>query len=117
MAAINSKIGKKGGAYGWYSQIKSTQYDDSQLTQVMSDLKSSGAVFIASVMPTGVAFSDVDSNLAQQIATSMKKFTDQGIEVWLRFAHEVNYYVTDGTYKGGCKLLGYFMKWGKPRAC
>ena len=31
----------------------------------------------------------------------MTKFTDAGVpEVWLRFAHEMNYYVTDGTYHG-----------------
>lgn len=30
----------------------------------------------------------------------MKEFTDAGVEVWLRFAHEMNWYVTDGTYQG-----------------
>lgn len=29
------------------------------------------------------------------------QFTDQGITVRLRFAHEINYYLQDGTYPGG----------------
>ncbi|KAM0750419.1 hypothetical protein T439DRAFT_252227 [Meredithblackwellia eburnea MCA 4105] len=41
-----------------------------------------------------------DNSQATAIAAVMKKFTDEGIEVWLRFAHEVNYYQTDGTYQG-----------------
>ena len=101
MAEIDKALDKKSAAYGWYSQITSTTYDDSQLTQVMDDLISSGAVFIPAVMPTGVKFSEIDSDLAGQIAASMKKFTDKDVEVWLRFAHEVNYYVQSGTYAGG----------------
>ena len=57
-------------------------------------------------MPTGLTFSQVDENIAQQIASVLEKFTEQGIEVWLRFAHEVNYYVTPGAtphYPGGSK--------------
>jgi hypothetical protein len=30
----------------------------------------------------------------------LKTYTDANVEVWLRFAHEVNYYLTDGTYSG-----------------
>lgn len=75
----------------------------------MSDVVSSGAVFVPAVMPTGVTFSQIDSTVAQQIATVLEKFTSQGVEVWLRFAHEVNYYVQAGgsngepEYPGGCK--------------
>ncbi|MCJ1446419.1 MAG: hypothetical protein MMC23_006924 [Stictis urceolatum] len=101
MDAITSKLGAKACFYGLYSQITSSQYDDSQLTGLMDDIKSSGAVLQPAVMPTKVGFSEVTEDLASQIAVSMKKFTDEGITVWLRFAHEVNYYVTDGTYKGG----------------
>jgi hypothetical protein len=99
MAQINDKLGAKASTYGWYSQITSSNYDDSQLTGRMDDVVSSGAVFQPSVMPS-IAFNEVTSDVATQVATSMKKFTDQGVEVWLRFAHEMNWYVQDGTYKG-----------------
>lgn len=61
-----------------------------------------------------------DNYQALAIAKVMKKFTSEGIEVWLRFAHEgesklgddvapalifaplaVNWYQSDGTYSGG----------------
>lgn len=77
----------------------------------MSDVVTSGAVFIPAIMPTGVRFCDINETVAQQIASVLNQFTSQGVEVWLRFAHEVNYYVlpdTNGTgngpeYPGGSK--------------
>lgn len=33
-----------------------------------------------------------DNQQAVAICKVMKQFTDKGVEVWLRFAHEVNYY-------------------------
>jgi hypothetical protein len=101
MEAITSKLGATSCFYGLYSQIKGSTYDDTQLTSQMDNIKRSGAVFQPAVMPTNVKFSDITSDLAGQIAASMKKFTDEGITVWLRFAHEVNWYVQDGTYVGG----------------
>lgn len=92
MASINSKLGAKASTYGWYGQISSTSFDGSQFTQVLNDVKSSGAIFVASVMPK-IEFSQVSPSVAQQVATLMKKFTDEGIEVWLRFGHEVNWYI------------------------
>ena len=73
----------------------------------MSDVINSGAVFIPAIMPTGLTFSQVTDTIAQQIASVLEKFTDEGVEVWLRFAHEVNYYVTAGAnphYPGGSEL-------------
>jgi len=32
-----------------------------------------------------------DNSQALAIAKVMKKFTDEGVEVWLRFAHEIKY--------------------------
>ena len=77
----------------------------------MSDVVASGAVFIPAIMPTGVRFCDINATVAHQIAYVLSQFTSQGVEVWLRFAHEVNYYVmpdTNGTengpeYPGGSK--------------
>jgi hypothetical protein len=50
-------------------------------------------------MPTGgwQGLTASDNSQAVNIAKVMKQFTDEGIEVWLRFAHEVNWYQTDGT--------------------
>ncbi|KAL9613991.1 MAG: hypothetical protein Q9167_001471 [Letrouitia subvulpina] len=100
LTQITSTVGGAGACfYGQYSQIKGNPYDGSQLTQVMDVVKNSGAIFIPSVMPT-LPLSDVTAEVASQIATSMAKFVEQNIEVWLRFAHEMNWYVTDGTYHG-----------------
>ncbi|KAK3396627.1 glycoside hydrolase superfamily [Sordaria brevicollis] len=59
-----------------------------------------GAAFIASVMPNGLSFNEVTPAIAADIAKVVRQFTDQGIEVWLRFAHEMNWYVRPGTYRG-----------------
>ena len=99
LSKITSNVGGNACFYGQYSQITSTSYDDSQLTQVMDEVKNSGAIFIPSVMPT-IPFKEVSSDVGSQVASSMAKFTKQGVEVWLRFAHEMNYYATSGTYSG-----------------
>ena len=59
-------------------------------------MKSLGAVFVPSIMPTygwGGLTTD-DNTQAMQIVSVLKQFTDEGIEVWLRFAHEMNWYQT-----------------------
>lgn len=62
----------------------------------------SGGVFQPAVMPTGGwwGLTAEDNQQAVAICKVMKQFTDKGLEVWLRFAHEVNYYQEDGTYQG-----------------
>lgn len=54
-------------------------------------------------MPTGGfgGMTEDDDSQAQAIADVIKKFTDAGIEVRVRFGHEMNYYLSDGTYPGG----------------
>ncbi|ESZ95292.1 glycoside hydrolase family 26 protein [Sclerotinia borealis F-4128] len=99
MAQINSKLGGKASTYGWYAQISSTAFTGSQLLQRLDDVVSSGAVFQPAVMPT-IPFSEVTSSVASQVAAVLEQFTAKGVEVWLRFSHEMNYYVTDGTYHG-----------------
>lgn len=94
MADINSKLGAKASTYGWYSQITGSTYDGSQLLAVLNDVVSSGAVFQPAIMPTLAAgFNGVTPAVASQVAAVLKKFTDQGVEVWLRFGHEMNWYV------------------------
>ncbi|KAL7340612.1 glycoside hydrolase superfamily [Rhodotorula toruloides] len=104
MAKINSALGIKSSYYGWYAQLpESGDWDGAQLLSQMNDIKACNCIFQPAVMPTkgwrGLTASD--NSQAKAIAKVMKKFTDEGIEVWLRFAHEVNWYVTDGTYQGG----------------
>lgn len=103
MSEINGNTGKQASTYGRYSQIASLPYTGDQLLSVMSDVVMSGAVFIPAIMPTGLSFRDINETVGQQIASVLNQFTSQGVEVWLRFAHEVNYYVmpdTNGTGNG-----------------
>ena len=67
----------------------------------MTDVVNSKAVFIPAIMPT-IPFTSITPDVANQIAAVLKKFTDQGVEVWLRFAHEMNYYASSasGVYHG-----------------
>lgn len=43
-------------------------------------------------MPT-IPLSEVTSSVASQVASVLEQFTGRGVEVWLRFGHEMNYYV------------------------
>ncbi|GAA6036024.1 hypothetical protein NBRC10512_002154 [Rhodotorula toruloides] len=92
MAKINSALGIKSSYYGWYAQLpESGDWDGAQLLSQMNDIKACNCIFQPAVMPTkgwrGLTASD--NSQAKAIAKVMKKFTDEGIEVWLRFAHEV----------------------------
>lgn len=103
MAHLNAITGSKSAAYGWYAQAHSgIKFDGSQLLSVIDDVKACNCVFQPAVMPVGgwSGLTASDNSQAVAIANVMKKFTDQGIPVWLRFAHEVNYYQKDGTYQG-----------------
>jgi hypothetical protein len=90
----------------------------------MDDIKACGSIFQPAVMPTkGWTGLTADNNpQALSIATIMEKFTDEGIEVWLRFAHEVNWYQCKWTrLRSNCSLaraeLGLFFRsgWNLPR--
>lgn len=89
-------------SYGYNSQMTELPYAGEQFNSVMEDIVQSGAVFIPAIMPTKVPFSDIDSTVAGQIADVLEQFTSQGVEVWLRFAHEMNWYAGKGdVYVGG----------------
>ena len=49
---------------------------------------------MAAIMPR-IRFNQFSVELCAQIAATMRKFTDSGVHVWLRFAHEMNWYVVD----------------------
>ena len=78
---------------GYYAQITSSSWDGSQLTSKINEVKASGApypIFVASVMPY-IKMSVVPS-AAPSITKVMNELTDAGLTVWLRFAHEMNWY-------------------------
>ncbi|KAK3695807.1 glycoside hydrolase superfamily [Podospora appendiculata] len=101
ISAINSAAGKNASTIGLFSQINSPDgYDGHQLLSHLDAVKSSKATLIASIMPNGLSFDEVTPAIATDVANVIKKFTDEGIEVWLRFAHEMNWYVRAGTYRG-----------------
>ena len=85
---------------GYYAQITSSSWDGSQLTSKINEAKAGGApypIFVASVMPY-VKMSEVPS-AAPSITKVMNQLTDAGFTVWLRFAHEMNWYDSaDGKY-------------------
>ncbi|GAA5823087.1 hypothetical protein JCM11251_007481 [Rhodosporidiobolus azoricus] len=100
---IDEAMGQKSAAQGWYAQAQSgTLFDGSQF-KWRKDQIISGGVFQPAVMPTGGwwGLKYDDDQQARAICKVMKEYTDEGVEVWLRFAHEVNYYQQDGTYQGG----------------
>lgn len=102
ISTLNTALGGQAAAQGWYAQAQSgTAFTGSQLTSRMDQIKQ-GGVFQPAVMPTGgwKGLTKADNSQAVNICNVMKKFTDEGIEVWLRFAHEVNWYQEDGTYEG-----------------
>ena len=92
MSTIDSTLGGKANTYGWCSQIPSSMYDGSQLLEVLNDVVSSRAVFQPAIMPI-IPFSHVTSSVAAQVASALEQFTSKGVEGWLRFGHEMNYYV------------------------
>ncbi|GAA5909575.1 hypothetical protein JCM6882_003459 [Rhodosporidiobolus microsporus] len=103
MKDITDGLGIKSSFYGWYAQLpESGEWDGSQLLSQLDDVKACNCIFQPAVMPTKGwnGLTKDDNYQALAIAKVMKKFTDEGIEVWLRFAHEINWYLTDGTYQG-----------------
>ncbi|GAA5847866.1 hypothetical protein JCM3766R1_001212 [Sporobolomyces carnicolor] len=99
---IESAIGQTSAAQGWYAQAHAgTLFDGSQFKWRKDQIVKAG-VFQPAVMPIGGWWGLTYSNNQQAVAICkvMKEYTDLGVEVWLRFAHEVNYYQSDGTYQG-----------------
>ena len=103
LSKIESLIGSTACWNGQYSQITTTGgYTDAshQFLGHLNDISNSDrTIFVASVMPT-IPFAKVDSLVAQGVARVLGRFTARGIEVWLRYAHEMNYYSEPGS-RGG----------------
>ncbi|GAA6013640.1 hypothetical protein JCM10207_004799 [Rhodosporidiobolus poonsookiae] len=99
---IQSKLGVKAAAQGWYAQVLPDKpFDGAQFEARKDQIRNSDGVFQATVMPvTWKGFTWEDNSQAINVANYLQKWIDAGKEVWLRFAHEVNYYQRDGTYQG-----------------
>lgn len=91
---------------GYYGQTGLSGWNDGgQITSSIADAQSGGKpypIFVASVMSQGTPFSEFTegSSVVTSIANAMTKLTEAGFTVFLRFAHEMNYYDSAGTYTG-----------------
>ena len=94
LSAITSTLNNEKPCFvGYYAQITSSSWDGSQLTSKINEAKAGGEpypIFVASVMPS-IKMSEVP-NAAGSITKVMQQLTDAGFTVWLRFAHEMNWY-------------------------
>lgn len=92
MAQLNSILPAKSAFYGRYAQVSNGKtFDGSQIYQMMDDIKSSGAILQASIMPYGTWYglTESDNRNAVAIAKVCRDiYENHGVEVWLRFAHE-----------------------------
>ncbi|PWY99812.1 hypothetical protein BCV70DRAFT_200723 [Testicularia cyperi] len=109
MTDLNAIMAGRGQAhtYGFYDQTTyGSLYTGSKLLSHAQDIYASGAILEATIMPIGSwgGYTATDNSQAKAVCTVMKKFTDAGVEVRLRFAHEVNYYVTTGEYAPGTDM-------------
>ena len=85
----------------YYGQTGLSGWNDgAQITDNIADAQSGGKpypIFIASVMPQGTPFGEFTdgSAVVTSIANAMTKLTAAGFTVFLRFAHEMNWYDSD----------------------
>ena len=104
---------------GYYGQTGLSGWNDgAQLTDNIADAQSGGKpypIFIASVMPQGTPLGQFTegSAVVTSIANAMTKLTAAGFTVFLRFAHEMNWY---DSAKGGNIYTGttedFSQAWG-----
>ncbi|RAH43046.1 glycoside hydrolase [Aspergillus brunneoviolaceus CBS 621.78] len=117
MTDLNEATGQKGATYNVYSQItqdnvESGSYDGNDQYPV-DDIIASGAVLIASLMPK-VDWEDITPELCESVASYFKDtFTNKGVTVWLRYAHEMNYYADPNVvvYPGGRDYAAFNQTW------
>ena len=112
MADINTVLsqGAKGvgntfrsATYGWYAQVyPGLPFKGEQILKIKDDVIKSGAIFEIAIMPLRSYDGFTAQNPSQAIAVAkvLQQFTQAGIQVRLRFGHEMNYYgnPTGGEY-------------------
>ncbi|PWN32426.1 uncharacterized protein FA14DRAFT_125500 [Meira miltonrushii] len=104
MADINTVLsqGAKGvgntyrsATFGWYAQVyPGLPFKGEQLLKIKDDVIKSGAIFEIAIMPLRSydGFTAQDPSQAIAVAKVLQQFTQAGVQVRLRFGHEMNYY-------------------------
>lgn len=114
--ALNASGFLNASTYGWYAQTyPDAIWNGSQLLKIKDDIVASGAILEAAVMPeeAWTGYTASDNSQARAVAQVMKQFTDAGVTVRLRFAHEMNYYTTaegGNRYAGGSTAVADFQE-------
>ena len=110
LAADENAVDNKNPCFaGYYGQTGLPGWNGgAQITDNIADAQSGGKpypIFIASVMPQGTPFDQFTegSTVVTEIASAMTKLTAAGFTVFLRFAHEMNYYDSE---EGGYVYTG-----------
>ena len=90
--------------YGDYAHIRSTtDYGDDEIAGSASAAAEAGTVFTISLQPY-IPFNQVE---VQNIVASMEKILEAGNQVvWLRFAHEMNWYIDTNTQNTDTPYIG-----------
>lgn len=106
MLTITNKLKGPACYYGVFMQFDSdTSVSNLKnkgiLTTTLNDIKKSGAIAVLSVQPLNFPLGLVTSDVASRLAEIIKRYTDEGITVYVRFAHEFNFYTQHGEYIGG----------------
>lgn len=120
LADDENAVGNKNPCFaGYYGQTGLSGWNDgAQITDNIADATSGGKpypIFIASVMPQGTPFDQFTegSDVVTSIANAMTKLTAAGLTVFLRFAHEMNYYdSTTGGYIYTGSTEDFSSAWG-----
>lgn len=112
--ALNASGFVNASTFGWYAQTYPNEtWDGAQLMSIKSDIVASGAILEAAIMPeeAWTGYTTSDNFQAKAVAKILREFTDLGVDVRLRFAHEVNYYTTTAggsRYGGGDSAVDDF---------
>ena len=120
LAVDETAVGNKNPCFvGYYGQTGLSGWNDgAQITDNIADATSGGKpypIFIASVMPQGTSFDQFTegSDVVTSIANAMTKLTAAGLTVFLRFAHEMNWYDSaDGGYVYTGTTEDFSSAWG-----
>lgn len=101
--AIGINNSYRSATYGWYAQVyPGLPFKGEQLLKIKDDVIQSGAIFETAIMPLRSYDGFTAQNPSQAIAVAkvLQQFTQAGVQVRLRFGHEMNYYgnPTGGQY-------------------
>jgi len=118
---LNTATGQKAATYNLYAQIydsdlSSGSWADPRGQFDVQAIVDSGAVFIPSLMPEVSNWSSLTAEYSASIAKYFEdNYTSKNVTVWLRYAHEVNYYADPNggqqVYHAGQDYDAYKQAW------